>query len=421
MATANPTSPDHGEDNFVLELKRIREQIKQKFVEVIDFAKARECKLLKELDTILASYHSYRNEIEKQKLKKRDLEETRNFINLKTTKISLNENMLTFINNELTSIVSPTEPKMVHFVCDNNKMFAELNKLGELVEKVIVELDYRSKAHPVVSVCEKGKLIEQLGNSYGVTSDPKTGNIYVADQCNNCVKVFDVSGRILFKFGDRDGNREMIRPKGLVINGDRILISNSKFLSKVNHSILVYQMDGCFVSKIGEYGNGKIEFNDPLGLACDESNGDIYVCDCNNNRIQILSKEFQFKSQFGADILKYPLDVKLSKEYIFILDVSNPCIHLFDYNFNLQKSVVSRGEGMQVVKPFSFFIDDIGNIIISDNGSNSIHIYNSQFESICSINTSAHPMGVVVDNQGRVIVVCQSNKDCLQIFQNYLI
>ena len=87
MATANPTPPDHGEDNFVLELKRIREQIKQKFVEVINFVKARECKLLKELDTILESYHSYRDEVGKLNLKKRDLEETRNFLNSKTAKI----------------------------------------------------------------------------------------------------------------------------------------------------------------------------------------------------------------------------------------------------------------------------------------------------------------------------------------------
>ena len=56
MATANPTPPDHGEDNFVLELKRVREQIKHKFVELIDCVKARECKLLEELDTGLAGF-----------------------------------------------------------------------------------------------------------------------------------------------------------------------------------------------------------------------------------------------------------------------------------------------------------------------------------------------------------------------------
>ena len=67
MATADPTPPDHGEDNFVLELGRVRQRIKQKFTELIDCVKARECQLLKELDSILGSYHSYRDEAEKQK------------------------------------------------------------------------------------------------------------------------------------------------------------------------------------------------------------------------------------------------------------------------------------------------------------------------------------------------------------------
>ena len=421
MATANPTPPDHGEDNFVLELKRVREQIKQKFFEVIDFVKARESKLLKELDTILASYHSYRDEFEKQNLKIRELEETRNFLNSKTMNKSLNENIITQISEELASIMSPTEPKTIRFGCDNSKMFAELDKLGELVENVIVKVDYKSKVRRVVSVCKKGIAIERLNCPWGVTFDGKTGNIYVADQGNNCVKVFDSFGRILFKFGDSDDDGKMIKPSNLVINGDRILISNGVIYDKSSNFILIYQLNGSFVSKIGKYGKGYLEFNNPLGLACNESNGDIYICDYGNNRIQILSKEFQFKSQFGADKLVNPRDLKLSKEYIFILDVSYPCIHLYDYNLILYNSVVSRGKGMQIIHSNCFYLDDSNNILISDYNAHSIQIFNSQFESIHEINTSTHPMGVVVDNQGRVIVVCQANRNCLQIFYNYSI
>ena len=96
--------------------------------------------------------------------------------------------------------------------------------------------------------------------------------------------------------------------------------------------------------------------------------------------------------------------------------MSNPCIHLYDYNLILQKSVVSRGEGMQVGHSNCFYVDNSNYILISDYYSNFIHIFNSQFESIHKINTSTHPMGVVVDNQGRVIVVCGDDRGCLQIF-----
>ena len=159
-----------------------------------------------------------------------------------------------------------------------------------------------------------------------------------------------------------------------------------------------------------------MEFNYPYGLTIDESNGNIYVSNYHNNRIQILSQDFRFISQFGKDTLKKPRSVKLSKEYIFVLDESNPCLHLFNYNHILQNSVISRGEGMQVINPSYFFIDQTDNILISDNGSNSIHIFEKEFQLIHKISVSPNPMGITVDKRGRVIVVCRAENSCLQIF-----
>ena len=98
----------------------------------------------------------------------------------------------------------------------------------------------------------------------------------------------------------------------------------------ISHSncVLNYQLIGTFISRIGRQGNGELEFNSPFGLTINESNGDIYICDHYKNRIQILNQDLSFKSQFGKDTLKLPRDIKLFKEYIFVLDESNPCLHL---------------------------------------------------------------------------------------------
>ena len=197
---------------------------------------------------------------------------------------------------------------MFSFECDSNKMLAKF--------------DYKSKKQPLVSVCEKGKGMEQLNWPHGVTVEDETGNIYIADQDTNCVKVFDRTGKYLFTFGDNEDEGKMYWPLSVAIYGDRILISQR------NHCILNYQLNGKFISKIGKYGNGELEFNCPTGLTIDVSNGNIYVSDYRSNRIQILSQDFRFISQFGKDILKSPRDVKLSKKYIFVLDESNPCLHL---------------------------------------------------------------------------------------------
>ena len=224
------------------------------------------------------------------------------------------------------------------------------------------------------------------------------------------MKVFDRTGKYLFKFGNNEDEGKMLYPSGVAICGDRILISQG------NHSIPNYQLNGKFISRIGKQGKGEFESDFPFGLTINESNGDIYICDYYYNRIQIVNQDFSFKSQFGKDILKYPRDVKLSKEYIFVLDKSNPCLHLFNYNHILQKSVIFRGNGLQVIYPWNFFIDQPDNILISDRGSNSIQIFNKEFQLVNKISVSPNPMGITVDKRGRVIVVCGAENNCLQIF-----
>ena len=189
-------------------------------------------------------------------------------------------------------------------------------------------------------------------------------------------------------------------------------------------SILNYQLDGKFLSRIGldgkflsrMGGTADYQFSYPYGLTINQTNGDIYVCDNGNKCIQILSKDFKFISKFGKDFLSKPRDIKLSKDYIYVLDGSNPCVYLFDYDHILQKRHITRGNGMLVSDPYFFFIDNSNILFISDYGSNSILIFNPFFEFIHEISVLYHPTGIVVDKQRRIIVVCQSNNDCLQIF-----
>ncbi|KAI6647845.1 Serine/threonine-protein kinase PknD [Oopsacas minuta] len=277
----------------------------------------------------------------------------------------------------------------------------------------IFSVDYKNKIQPIVSVCMSGKRLENLNRPQGVTIDNSTGDIYVADCFNNCVKVFDCNGQIMFKFGDEEGEGKMNGPIGLAIYRDRILISQS------SSCILNYHLNGEFVSRIGKLGQGELEFQYPRGLTFDESNGEVYICDSNNNRIQILSKELTYKTQFGQDYLKSPLDVKLTKEFIYILDESNLCFHLYNYNLILHKSIFSRGRGLQLIYPKFFDIDNSNNILITDYNytfsSDYISIFNTQFDLIHKI-FICYPSGITVDNRGKVIVVCDGGEHCLNIF-----
>ena len=417
MATANPVEVIEREDNFELELKRVRENVRSAFLVLIECLKRRENELLSELDKILESYHSHRDEIVKVTEQRKDLETIKQFneVQLQTTSAKrLIENTLKEINKELNLLKEPTQPQMIRFVCDNNKrLLSEIDKLGEYVDNT--RIDYKSKVDSVVSVCKRGEGIDQLLNPQGVTVDNTTGMIYVADCVNNCVKVFDNTGKYLSQIGDNTGDGKMYFPHSLAIYENRILISQGYYWNSTS-CILNYQLDGKFISRIGRHGTADLEFRIPFGLTINQTNGDIYVCDRSNKRIQIISKDFQFISKFGEDSLSSPRDIKLSKDYIYVLDAANPCVYLFDYDHILQKKQITRGEGMLVSDPYFFFIDDSDNFLISDRGSNSILIFNPLFEFIHKISVSDNPMGIVIDKHRRMIVVSQGPNHCLQIF-----
>ena len=112
MATAYPIEAGN-EDDYEVELSRVRENIKTKFVELIDCLKARESELLRELDDILASYLSYRSELEKVSEKKRDLETRKSFHQnqlLTSPNKSVHETCIAHVITELKSIWTPIEP-----------------------------------------------------------------------------------------------------------------------------------------------------------------------------------------------------------------------------------------------------------------------------------------------------------------------
>ena len=89
-------------------------------------------------------------------------------------------------------------------------------------------------------------------------------------------------------------------------------------------------------------------------------------------------------------------------------------MYLFDYEGHIHFRPANAQ--MLVSDPYFFFIDNSNILFISDYGSNSILIFNPFFEFIHEISVLYHPTGIVVDKQRRIIVVCQSNNDCLQIF-----
>ena len=163
MATATPPVKENREDNFELELSRVRKRVESVFEEIIVCLESQKKDLFDQLNKILIRYHSYKRENDELTKRKVDLEKLKSqnegqFCALVT---SLQNTLLEQINKELKTIVMPTRPKLVTFVCEKQKLLTEVNKLCKLVERVN-EIDYTSKTQSIISVCDTGTGNEQL-------------------------------------------------------------------------------------------------------------------------------------------------------------------------------------------------------------------------------------------------------------------
>ena len=62
------------------------------------------------------------------------------------------------------------------------------------------------------------------------------------------------------------------------------------------HCVQKFTAEGYFLSS---FGDGRLQFNIPGGIAFNGSNNKVYVVDTGNSRVQVLNPDFTFFSQFG--------------------------------------------------------------------------------------------------------------------------
>ncbi|MFA3781563.1 NHL repeat-containing protein [Melioribacteraceae bacterium 4301-Me] len=133
---------------------------------------------------------------------------------------------------------------------------------------------------------------------------------------------------------------------------------------------------GKVIHFIGGYGWSQAEFDNPVYLYANSLN--VYVCDKNNNRIQIFDKDLNFLSEFKSSSLNpqdyvfaFPTCVATSSQGDFyILDSDNNRIIKYDLNGNFRLSIGSYDSGSFILtNPKRFSIDSKNNIWVIDNSN----------------------------------------------------
>ncbi len=173
-----------------------------------------------------------------------------------------------------------------------------------------------------------------------------TGNVYVSDDWQNRIAVFDADGNFQRHWGvSGDGEGQLHGASGLAFDSD----DNIWVADAYNHRIQKFTKDGEFLASCGRRGDGPGEFNSPWGLTIDE-NGSVYVADWKNSRVQKLSPDGDYLAEFGrsddsSQVLNHPSDVAVDGEGdVYVADWGNNQVRVYDPDANLIATLVGDAQ-----------------------------------------------------------------------------
>lgn len=378
-------------DNFIIRLNQCRIEINAMFSEII----AKLDKRQKELLAVLDNIENRHNESNKAK---------ENFQKLEN--ILKGQNDLLASMEDAPNLMGPRDKvnleqaiKQTETKCSSWKLKKEefsnvsvdfaitgitdcINQLGDIT---LNKPENVFSTTPVILCDATGTGAGELSEPEGLALD-MNDTIYVTDL--NKILVFSIEGLFIREFGQEHLNG----PHNICITKNNVYISNYG-----SHSIVKFNLSGKFINKIGSKGNNNKQFNCPHGIAY--NNFLLFICDWNNHRIQILNEKFTWQRSITHEDIKYPLDIKILTDTIYVS--TDHSIHLIAVGGSYVRKLPYKFEFAEY-----FALDNNNNIIISDNGTETIVVFSLLDNSIkCSIRSSK-TAGVAVTKHNKIVNVC---------------
>ncbi len=228
-------------------------------------------------------------------------------------------------------------------------------------------------------------------NPTGIACDAE-GNVYVADTNNHRVQKFDGKlGQYLMKFGSRgNGEGQFSSPWGVAVDRVRGYIY---VVDSANFRVQKFDPLGEFIMQWGSFGNNDGQFYFPRGIAVDPSDGAVYVVDMGNHRIQKfdtstnvlpqLITKWGGSSEAGhasspqaqeAGQLRSPWGIAVDGNGdVFVTDTGNQRVQKFDRegNFITQWGGFGGATG-QFNFPFGIALDPRGAVFVVDSSNTRV-------------------------------------------------
>ena len=258
----------------------------------------------------------------------------------------------------------------------------------------------------------------KFNNPRNASSDT-SGNIYVADDSNHQVQVFDGNGNFLRKWGGYGTSvGKFARPYGIHVSP-----TNKVYIAEYDGDrVQMFDTQGNYLRTYGRSGSGDGQMNGATDVTTD-STGNVYVADIDLHRIMVFSSSGSYLRQWGSNgsgdgqfSAPYSL-CTLPGDKIAVADTSNHRVQIFSSDGTFLAKFGSYGSANgQFHTPIGIRADSAGNIYVSQHGWDRVQMFNSSYTYVRTIGSEGSgngnvqdPYGVVVAN-GKVYVPDCSNR-----------
>ena len=228
------------------------------------------------------------------------------------------------------------------------------------------------------------------------------GKLLVSERQGHFVSVRDLDGKltVISKYGSRgEGRGKMISPAGIALDDEGFVYVTS------DHKLQKFSSDGSVIAEIGGSKTGNKPgkgFNKPYSVAI--RNDKVYVCDSENDQIQVFNLHLQFLECIATDIKK-PQDIAFDNEgKMYVTSKSDNRVYVFDESGNnVREFGQPNSDGFGLSEPTGIHI--YGNyVLVSDEGVNGIMVYNITGQFMTSFGGFSNPRGITSDDKGQIYI-----------------
>jgi sugar lactone lactonase YvrE len=232
---------------------------------------------------------------------------------------------------------------------------------------------------------ESGKVLWQLSEPYGMAVDSKN-NLYVADQKVGAIFIFNTETRDLEMIKNKT-HAHFVRIIGLAMDdGDRLFVSDPGL-----HHVLVLDSTHKATDVITD---GLVQ---PSGLAIDKENRLLYVSDVELDQVLVYDADtLKLKHKIGTTGHKHeltspgdfakPTGVAVDQEgNLYVCDTLNDRIESFDADGKFIRTFGKNGDGPgYFARPKGIAIDGDGHIWVADGMQDRVQVFNPDSQLLIS-------------------------------------